>query len=132
MYSSTVKSRFCLSSSIEVLNRSSWRSQEPVENLLGEVDVSLANLVVEGRSFFLELLDVGLQEIVLARVEVLDEIVAPFDGDLIIDGGTSHMPTLEQIDDDLGGLLILGLGNRSLSPDDHRHQGQDRDQHQWT
>ena len=73
-----------------------------------------------------------LQEVVFARIEILDEIVAPLDGDLIVDGGTSHMPTLEQIDDDLGGLLILGLGNRSLSPDDHRHQGQDRDQHQRT
>ena len=42
------------------------------------------------------------------------------------------MIPLEQLDHDPGGLLILGLGHRGLSPDDHRHQGQDRDQHQRT
>ena len=90
--------------------------QEAIENLLGEIDISVANLVVESFALFLEFLDVRLQEVVFARVEILDEIVAPFDGDLIVDGGTSHMPTLEQIDNDLGGLLVLGLGTGAWAP----------------
>ena len=40
--------------------------------------------------------------------------------------GRCHMPTLEQIDHDLGGLLVLGLGSRGLGPHYHRHQSQDR------
>ncbi len=81
---------------------------------------------------FLEFLDIRLQKVVLARVEILEEIVAPLDGDFIVDHRTSHMTALEQIDHDPRGLLILGLRRGSLSPDDHRHQGQDRNQHQRT
>ena len=106
--------------------------EEPLEDAAGEVDVPFADLVVEVLGFLLELLDVGLQEVELLGVEVLEEVVAPLDGDLVVDHRPSHVPPLEQIDHGLRGFLVLGGGNGRLGSHDHRHEGQDGDQGQRT
>ena len=74
-----------------VLNRSSLSLQESIEDLLGEVDVALADLVVESLVFLLELVDVGFQEVIFGGVEIVNEVVAPLDGDRVIDLGVSHV-----------------------------------------
>ena len=74
----------------------------------------------------------GFEEVIFGRIQIFDEVVAPLDRDCVVDLGTSHVMLLEQLDDDPGSFLIFRLGDRSLSPDHHRHQSQDRDQDQWT
>ena len=104
--------------------------EKPLEDPAGEVDVALADLVVKVRGFLLELLDVGFQEIVLLGVEILEEVVAPLDGDLVVDHGPSHVPPFDEIDHGLGRFLVLIGRNRCLSSHNHRHEGQDGDQRQ--
>ncbi len=106
--------------------------QEPLENPPREVDVALADLVVEVLGFFLELLDVRLQKVKLLGVKVLEEIVAPFDGDLVVDHRPRHVPLLEQINHGLGGFLVLVGRDRRLGAHNDRHEGQDGNQRQRT
>ena len=106
--------------------------QKPLEDPTGEVDVPFADLVVEVLGFLLELLDVGLEEIELLGVEILEEIVAPLHRDLVVDHRSSHVPPLEQINHGLRRLLVFVGRDRRLGTHNDRHEGQDGDQGQGT
>ena len=106
--------------------------QEPLEDPAGEVDVPFADLVVEVLGFLHELLDVGLQEVVLLGVEILEEILAPLVGDLVVDHRAGHVTAFQQVDHGPRGLLVLVGGDGCLGSHYHRHEGQDRDQRQRT
>ena len=106
--------------------------KEPLENPPREVDVAFADLVVELRGFLLELRDVRLEEVELLGVEVLEEIVAPFHGDLVVDHRSRHVLPLEQINHGLGRFLILVGRGRRLGAHNDRHEGQDGNQRQRT
>ena len=90
------------------------------------------DLVVEVLGLLHELLDVGLQEVVLLGVEVLEEVLAPLDGDLVVDHGAGHVTPFQQVDHGPSGLLILSWSGRAPSSHNHGHEGQDRDQRQGT
>ena len=47
------------------------------------------------------------QKVELLGVEVLEKIVAPFHGDLVVDHRPRHVPLLEQINHGLGRFLVL-------------------------
>ena len=53
-------------------------------------------------------------------------------GDLVVDHRLGHVAALQQVDDGPRGLLVLVGRDGRLGPDNHRHEGQDRDQRQGT
>ena len=91
-----------------------------------------ADLVVEVLGFLHELLDVGPQEVVLLGVEILQEILAPLIGDLVVDDRAGHVTAFQQVDHGARGLLVLVGGDGCLGSHYHCHEGQDRDQRQGT
>ncbi len=90
--------------------------QEPLEDLRAKS--MLPSWIWSSRfvASFLNSSTSAFQEVELLRVEILEEIVAPLDGDLVVDHRPSHVPPLEQIDHGLGRLLVLVGGDGRLAP----------------
>ena len=92
------------------------------------------DLLVEGRGLGHELVDVGLEEVILLRVEVLQEGLAPLDGRRVVDLRLGHVAPLQERDHNLGRLLVVGGGHgrRRLGADDEGHDSQEPERRNWT
>ncbi len=92
------------------------------------------DLVVEGGGLGEELVDVGLEEVVLLGVEVLQEGLAPLLGRLIVDGRLGHVAALEERDHPLGRLLVLERRRRGgrLGAHDQGHDSEEPERREGT
>jgi hypothetical protein len=101
--------------------------EEAIEDDLGELEVPLMDQVVELGGLGKEFVDVGLEKVVLERVKILQEGLAPFLRGLVVDGRLGHVVVLEQRNHSFGRPLILrsGRGCRRLSADHQCHDSQE-------
>ena len=100
------------------------------EDQPGEVEVPLANLVVQGRGLGGELRDVVLLEVILLRVQVFQKILTPLLARLVVDPGLRHVDALKDLHDGTGRLLVGGFRDGSLRPDHDGRQAEEPNQRQ--
>ena len=108
--------------------------QEALEDLLGEVEVAFVNLFIQCGGLRHELVDVGLQEVILLGVEVLEEHLDPLLGGLVVDDRLGHMLAFERGNHQLGGALVDGRHGDvgRLRAHDQSHQTDKSERRQGT